>query len=230
MIDLYYAATPNGLKLKLFVEESQIAHRIVPVRLSAGEQHRPEFLAIAPNHRIPALVDHAPADGGEPLALFESGAMLWYLADKIGRFLPATPRGRSEALAWLTWQMAGLGPMAGQNGHFAVHAPQKIPYAIERYVNETRRLYRVLDRRLAGRAWIVGDDYSIVDMACYPWIVPHAAHGQDLAAFSNLQRWFDAVRARPATQRAYAGTTDAYSAAQPLSAQARQALFGATAP
>ncbi|MGQ3032303.1 MAG: glutathione S-transferase C-terminal domain-containing protein, partial [Ferrovibrionaceae bacterium] len=179
MIDLYFAPTPNGLKLTLFMAETGLAHRIVPVSLTKGEQFRPDFLAIAPNNRIPALVDHAPADGGAPLALFESGAMLLYLADKTGRLIPPDLRGRNEVLQWLFWQMAGLGPMAGQAGYFKVYAPETVPFAIARYEKETARLYGVMDRRLADRAYLAGDDYTIADIACYPWIVPHRAHGQD---------------------------------------------------
>ncbi|MCE5232783.1 MAG: glutathione S-transferase N-terminal domain-containing protein [Mizugakiibacter sp.] len=210
MIDLYYAPTPNGLKIRLFLEEAGLAHRVVPVRLSKGEQYKPGFLAISPNNKIPAIVDHAPAGGGAPLSLFESGAILLYLAEKTGRFVPADPRGRAEVSQWLFWQVAGLGPMAGQIGFFNVYAPQKVPYAIERYARETRRLYGVLDRRLADRAFVAGA-YSIADIACYPWIVPHAAHGQRLGDFPHLQRWFEAVAARPAVQRTYAGVEDVYA-------------------
>lgn len=211
MIHLYFAPTPNGLKLTLFMAETGLAHRIVPVSLTKGEQFRPDFLAIAPNNRIPALVDHAPADGGAPLALFESGAMLLYLADKTGRLIPPDLRGRNEVLQWLFWQMAGLGPMAGQAGYFKVYAPETVPFAIARYEKETARLYGVMDRRLADRAYLAGDDYTIADIACYPWIVPHRAHGQDLAAFPNLRRWFAAIGERPATVRAYDGVADVYA-------------------
>ncbi len=227
MIDLYYCATPNGLKLRLFLEETALPHRIIPVDIGKGEQFEPAFLTISPNNKIPALVDHAPADGGAPISLFESGSMLLYLAEKAGRFLPTELRGRLEVQTWLFWQMAGLGPMAGQIGHFNVHAPEKVPYAIDRYARETKRLYGVLDRRLAGRDFIAGA-YSIADMACYPWIVPHQAHGQDLADFPNLARWFAAIRARPATQRAYAGAAEAYARRQ-ISEQERQVLFGQSA-
>lgn len=209
MIELYYAPTPNGLKIRLFLEEAALPHRIVPVSLSRGEQFRPEFLAIAPNNKIPAIVDTAPRDGGEPVRLMESGAILWYLASKAGRFLPADERGRAEVSQWLSWQMAGLGPMAGQAGYFRVYAPQPEPFAIERYTTETRRLYGVLDRRLADREFVAGD-YSIADMACYPWIVPHAAHGQDLGAFPHLGRWFRDVGRREAVRRAYEGVEDVY--------------------
>jgi GST-like protein len=227
MIDLYFAATPNGLKLRLFLEEAGVPYRPHRVVLSKGEQFRPEFLAISPNNKIPALVDHAPADGGPPLPMFESGALLLYLADKTACFIPTEPRLRGEVVQWLFWQVGGLGPMAGQAGHFLVHAPEPVPYAIERYVRELRRLYGVLDRRLDGREFMVGE-YSIADMACYPWIVPHAGHGQDLAEFPNVARWFAAIAQRPATQRVYEGVEDAYSKARPLSDEARRALFGAT--
>jgi len=210
MIDLYYSATPNGLKARLFLEEAGLAYRIVPVSLSKGEQFKPEFGAISPNHKIPAIVDHAPTDGDAPLTLFESGAILLYLAEKIGRFIPADVRGRAEVMQWLFWQMSGLGPMAGQIGYFNVYAPEAVPFAIERYTKETRRLYSVLDRRLADREF-VASEFSIADIACYPWIVPHRGHRQSLADFPNLSRWFEAVRVRPATQRTYAGVEDVYA-------------------
>lgn len=224
MIDLYFWPTPNGLKLKLFLEETGLAYRQVPVDIGAGDQFKPEFLAISPNNRIPALVDHAPADGGVPLSLFESGAMLLYLAEKTGRFLPVDPRGRAQVLQWLFWQVGGLGPMAGQNGHFSVYAPEEVPYAIDRYTRETHRLYRVLDRQLQGREFIAGD-YSIADMACYPWIVPHAAHGQDLAEFPQLRRWFDAIAARPATQRSYEGVKPTYPRQRAVMSDAERTLL-----
>ena len=203
MIDLYYWTTPNGHKVTLFLEETGLPHRIVPINIGKGEQFAPDFLKIAPNNRIPAMVDHAPADGGAPISLFESGAILLYLADKTGRFIARDLRARNETLQWLFWQMGGLGPMAGQNHHFTQYAPQPIPYAIERYTKETARLYAVLDKRLADREFIAGD-YSIADMACYPWIVPHRKQGQNLDDFPHLKRWFGAIRERPATQRAYA--------------------------
>jgi GST-like protein len=229
MIDLYYAATPNGLKLTMFLEEAGLPYRRIRVDLGNGEQFKPEFLAISPNNKIPALIDHEPLEGGAPLALFESGAMLLYLAEKIGRFISSDVRGRADVLQWLFWQVGGLGPMAGQAGHFNVYAAQKLPYAIERYQRETKRLYGVLNGRLADREFIAGD-YSIADIACYPWIVPHEAHGQRLEQFPHLKRWFETIAARPATQRAYAGVTDVYArAAAPLSPQARELLFGSSA-
>ena len=226
MIDVYYWGTPNGLKIKLFLEEAGLPYRIIPVDIGKGEQFRPEFLAISPNNRIPAIVDHEPAGGGAPLSLFESGAILLYLAEKIGRFIPQDIRGRALTLEWLFWQVAGLGPMAGQNGHFNHYAPEKVPYAIERYTKETNRLYGVLDRQLAGREYIAGD-YSIADIACYPWIVPHERHQQNLEDFPHLKRWFLSIRARPACQRAYQGVEQSYS--RKVSDEERRVLFGQTA-
>ncbi|KRD31985.1 glutathione S-transferase [Lysobacter sp. Root916] len=229
MIDLYFWPTPNGLKLKLFMLESGLVHRLLPVNIGKGEQFDAEFLKISPNNKIPALVDHAPADGGAPLALFESGAMLQYLADKTGRFLPSDARARAQTLQWLYWQVGGLGPMAGQIGHFNIYAPEKVPYAIDRYTRETHRLYGVLDRRLAGRDYIA-DAYSIADMACYPWIVPHASHGQSLQDFPELRRWFERMRERPAVQATYADTPDAYAPNTSISDEQRRILFGQGAP
>lgn len=203
MIDLYYWTTPNGHKITLFLEEAGLPYRIHPINIGKDEQFQPHFLKIAPNNRIPAIVDHAPADGGEPLSLFESGAILLYLAEKTGRFIPQDLRGREETLQWLFWQMGGLGPMAGQNHHFNRFAPEKVPYAIQRYVKETARLYGVLDKRLADRPFVAGAEYGIADMAIYPWIVPHTFQEQDLDDFPNLKRWFQSIQARPATVRAY---------------------------
>src|SRR5271167_2213079 len=203
MIDLYYWPTPNGHKITMFLEEAELGYTIRPINISAGDQFKPEFLAFSPNNRMPAIIDRDPADGGEPVTVFESGAILLYLAEKTGRFLPADLRGRKTVTELLFWQMGGLGPMAGQNHHFGVYAPEKLPYAISRYVNETNRLYGVLDRRLAGRDFVAGE-YSIADMAAYPWIVPHKRQGQNLDDTPNLKRWFDAIAARPATVAAYA--------------------------
>lgn len=227
MIDLYYWTTPNGHKITMFLEETALPYRIVPVNIGAGAQFEPAFLAIAPNNRIPAVVDHAPADGGPPLPVFESGAILLYLAEKTGRLLPSDVRGRIEVTQWLFWQMAGLGPMAGQNHHFARYAPEKITYAIERYVNETHRLYGVLNKRLADRAYVAGD-YSIADIACYPWIVPYEAQGQRLEDFPHLKRWFEAIRDRPATIRAY-GKAAAVNTQNTLTEESRRWLFGQAA-
>jgi GST-like protein len=228
MIDLYYWTTPNGHKLTLFLEETGLAYRIVPVNIGKGEQFAPDFLAIAPNNRIPALVDHEPADGGAPVSLFESGAMLLYLAEKTGKFIPSDVRGRAEVLQWLFWQMGGLGPMAGQNHHFNRYAPEKLPYAIERYVKETNRLYGVLNKRLADREFVAGD-YSIADMASYPWIVPHEAQGQTLDDFPHLKRWFETIKARPATERAYALAATINVQPSANDEEARRILFGQTA-
>ncbi len=202
MIELYYWTTPNGHKITMFLEEVLIPYNIVPVNIGTGDQFKPEFLKIAPNNRIPAIIDRAPADGGEPISVFESGAILQYLAEKTGQLMPTNLRDRVEVLEWLFWQMAGLGPMAGQNHHFSQYAPEKIPYAIDRYVNETGRLYAVLNRRLSDRDFIVGN-YSIADIASYPWIAGHERQGQNLDDFANLKRWFEAIKARPATVRAY---------------------------
>lgn len=226
MIDLYYWTTPNGHKITMFLEESGLAYQVKPINIGKGEQFTPDFLKIAPNNRIPAIVDHAPADGGEPISLFESGAILLYLADKAGQFIPNDLRGRNEVLQWLFWQVGGLGPMAGQNHHFSAGAPEQLPYAIDRYVRETGRLYGVLDKRLADRAFVAGDEYSIADMASYPWIVPHVKQSQNLDDFPNLKRWFDAIRSRPATQRAYALAEQIKKAAPPVTAEDSKILYG----
>jgi len=226
MIDLYYWGTPNGHKITLFLEEAGLEYRVHPINIGKGDQFAPEFLAIAPNNRIPAIVDNDPADGGAPVSLFESGAILLYLAEKTGRFIAPDLRGRAEALQWLFWQMGGLGPMAGQNHHFGTYAPEKLPYAIDRYVNETARLYRVLDKRLADRAFVAGDAYSIADMASYPWIVPHARQGQDLDDFPHLKRWFETIAARPPTARAYAVAEAFQNLPQPPEEESRRILFG----
>jgi GSH-dependent disulfide-bond oxidoreductase len=202
VIDLYYWPTPNGHKITLFLEEAEMPYNLIPVNIGKGEQFRPEFLAISPNNRMPAIVDCAPLDCGPPLSVFESGAILLYLAQKLERFLPEDIRGRTQVTEWLFWQVAGLGPTAGQNHHFARYAPERISYAIDRYVKETSRLYGVLNKRLSEHEFIAGA-YSIADMACYPWVVPHDAQGQNLADFPHLKRWFETIKQRPATIRAY---------------------------
>jgi GST-like protein len=203
MIDLYYWTTPNGHKITIFLEEAKIRFNIKPINIGQGEQFEPDFLAISPNNRIPAIVDHHPGGPEKgPLSLFESGAILEYLAEKTGLFLPLSGAERYQVLQWLHWQMGGLGPMAGQNHHFAIYAPEKIPYAIDRYVNETNRLYGVLDKQLAGKSYI-SNNYSIADMACFPWIKPHEQQGQNLDDFPNLQAWFNRMLERPAVKRAY---------------------------
>jgi GST-like protein len=226
MIDLHYWPTPNGHKVTMFLEEAGVPYRVVPVNLAAGEQFTPQFLAISPNNRMPAILDHTPTDGGKPISVFESGAILVYLAEKTEQFIPQEARGRAEVLEWLFWQVGGLGPMAGQNHHFSRHAPEKIPYALERYVKETNRLYGVLDRRLADREFVAGA-YSIADMAAYPWVVPHAAQGQNLDDFPNLNRWFCAIACRPATVRAY-DVGKPYAAGTELTEEQRKILFGQT--
>jgi GST-like protein len=202
MIDLYYWPTPNGWKVSIALEEMGLPYRVVPVDIGRGEQLAPDFLAVSPNGRIPAIVDRAPADGGPPLAIFESGAVLVYLAERSGRFLPVDPRGRTEVLQWVMWQMGGLGPMLGQHGHFRLYAPERIPYATERYRREAERLYGVLERRLDGRAHVCGA-YSIADMAIWPWIVTWKQQGIDLDSFPSVRRWYDALKERPALRRGY---------------------------
>ena len=226
MIDLYYWTTPNGHKITLFLEEAGLEYAIKPINIGKGEQFDPAFLKISPNNRIPAIVDHAPADGGEAISVFESGAILLYLAGKTGKFLPKDLRGQVQVLEWLMWQMGGLGPMAGQNHHFSIYAPEKIPYAIDRYVKETSRLYGVLNKRLTGRDFILGKQYTIADMAAYPWIIPER-QGQDIADFPNLRRWHAAIRARPATTRAYARAKEVNpQPTQIRSEEERKILFG----
>lgn len=227
MIDLYYWTTPNGHKITIFLEETGLPYKILPINISKGDQFKPEFLAIAPNNRMPAIVDHAPADGGAPLSVFESGAILVYLAEKSGRFLPRDLRGRNEVMQWLFWQMGGLGPMAGQNHHFVQYAPEKLPYAMERYVNETSRLYQVLDNRLEDREFVAGE-YSIADMASYPWVVPWKRQQQNLDDYPHLKRWFTAIRHRPAVERAYALAAK-INTAPVVDEAAKKLLFGQSA-
>jgi GST-like protein len=235
MIDLYYWPTPNGHKITLFLEEAGLDYRIVPVDIGKGAQFAPDYLGISPNNKMPAIVDHAPADGGEAIPVFESGAILLYLADKTGRFLghddgaDAGTRLRQRVLVeeWLFWQMGGLGPMTGQYGHFHVYAPEEIGYAKERYRREAERLLGVLDRQLQGRDFIAGEAYSIADMACYPWISPYDKAPLDLAPFANLRRWQAAIRARPATQRAYAWSKQVNpDAGKPMTDAEKRILFG----
>ena len=229
MIDVYYWTTPNGHKVTIFLEEAGLEYKIIPINIGKGEQFKADFLGVSPNNRIPAIVDHNPADGGKPVSIFESGAILLYLAEKTGKFIPKDLRGRAAALEWLFWQMGGLGPMSGQNNHFAHYAVDKIPYAIDRYRNEVNRLYGVLDRQLADRTFIAGD-YSIADMASYPWIVPHERQGQKLEDFPNLKRWFEAVRARPAVVRAYEKAKEINPNPPGIrTAEERAILFGQTA-
>ena len=202
MYDIYFWTTPNGYKILLFAEEAGLSYAIKPINISKGEQFAADFLRISPGNRIPAMVDHAPADGKAPVSVFESGAILLYLAEKIGKFILTDMRGRVEVLEWLFWQMGGLGPMAGQNHHFRLYAKEKIPYAIDRYLNETNRLYGVMDRRLETRRFLAGEAYTIADMACYPWVQPER-QGQNIDEFPNLKRWKTEIAERAATIRAY---------------------------
>lgn len=226
-IDLYYWTTPNGHKITMFLEEVGLPYNPIPINIGKGEQFQPEFLQISPNNRIPAIVDRDPTGGGDPISVFESGAILLYLAEKTGKLIPTDLRDRVKVLEWLFWQMGGLGPMAGQNHHFSQYAPAKISYAIDRYVNETGRLYAVLDKQLSDREFIAGA-YSIADIASYPWIVPYERQGQKLEDFPNLQRWFTAIQARPATVRAY-DRAEAFKAEQISPEQARDVLFNQSA-
>jgi GST-like protein len=229
MIELYYWTTPNGHKLTIFLEETGAPYKVIPVNIGRGEQFKPDFLSISPNNRIPAIIDRAPAGGGAPISVFESGAMLLYLAEKTGRFLSRETRARADAIQWLFWQMGNLGPMAGQNNHFSNYAVEKIPYAMDRYRNEVNRLYGVLDKRLADRSF-VARDYSIADMAIYPWIVPYERQGQRLDDFPNLKRWFESIRARPAVERAYAKAKEVNPSVGGIrTAEERAILFGQTA-
>ena len=227
MIELYYWPTPNGHKITIFLEEANLDYRIVPGDISAGDQFKPEFLRFSPNNRMPAIIDMNPADGGEPISIFESGAILLYLAEKTGSFISADLRSRKTAIEWLFWQMGGLGPMAGQNHHFGQYAPQKIPYAIDRYVQETNRLYGVLDRRLQEHEYLASD-YSIADMACYPWIVPYERQQQQLTDFPNLKRWFESIQSRSAVIRAYE-KGQPFMGRPSVTEESRKILFGQTA-
>ena len=236
MIDLHYWPTPNGHKITLLLEElvdagHALEYAIKPVNIGAGDQFKPDYLAISPNNKMPAIVDHAPADGGAPISVFESGAILQYLAEKTGLFLPPEIRARTATLEWLNWQMGGLGPMTGQMGHFHVYAPEKIAYSMDRYRNEVARLHRVLDKRLADHAFVGGDEYSIADMASYPWIDVYPNLTPDFSLYPNMKRWYDTITARPATARAYAWSAKVNpDAGKPLTDEARKHLFGQGSP
>ena len=203
MIDLHYWPTSNGHKITIFLEETGLAYRLCPVDIHKNEQFRPEFLAISPNNRMPAIVDHDPPDSGAPMSIFESGAILIYLAEKAGQFLPHDKRARENVLQWLFWQVGGLGPMLGQKNHFKRKAPEGIAYAVDRYVKEAQRLYGVLERQLEGQDYVAGD-YSIADMAIYPWINSARRYGDDLSAYPNVLRYLDTMGGRPAVKAAYA--------------------------
>ena len=228
MIDLFYWPTPNGWKISLMLEECALPYTLKPVNIGTGEQFSPEFLAISPNNRMPAIVDHAPTGGGAPVSVFESGAILIYLADKTGRFLPQDLRGRNHVMQWLMWQMAGLGPMAGQNGHFRLYAPEKIAYALERYGNEVNRLYGVLNTQLEKtQAYVAGADYSIADMAVFPWVRIYKSQAVPLDDFPAVRDWYKRIGERAATQRGLDLGKDLCAPA--LTEEARKALFGQTA-
>lgn len=228
MIDLYFAPTPNGWKITILLEELGADYRIVPVHLVSGEQYEPQFLRISPNNKIPAIVDRR--GDGEPLALFESGAILLYLAEQHGRFLPTDMAGRWSTIEWVMWQMSGLGPMLGQHGHFLLYAEERVPYALDRFRNEARRLYGVLDRQLAATgAYVAGADYGIADMACFPWVMTHKAQQFELAAFPHVQRWYAELRERPALQRGLAVGRAERAASEEMTPQMRRKFFGLSA-
>jgi GSH-dependent disulfide-bond oxidoreductase len=222
MIDLYYWPTPNGHKITIFLEETGAPYKIVPVNIRKGEQFEPGFLKISPNNRMPAIVD-SDGPGGQPISLFESGAILMYLAEKTGKLMPSEMRARYKVIEWLMFQMAGIGPMMGQAGHFRNAAPEKLPYAIDRYTNESRRLWGVMDHRL-GEAEYLGGDYSIADIACYPWVRIAQREPEQLEALPNLRRWLDAIGKRDAVKRGLAVMAD--TPQQPLTEEERSILYG----
>jgi GST-like protein len=227
MIDLYYWPTPNGHKITLFLEEAGLDYTIKPINIGSGDQFKPEFLAFSPNNKMPAIIDQQPADGGAPISVFESGAILLYLANKTGRFFGTDVREKVAVNQWLMWQMGGLGPMTGQYGHFNVYAPEKIAYAIDRYTNEVKRLLGVLDGQLQKHAFVAGDSYSIADMAIYPWINAYDRAPLDMTPYPNVQRWQAEIAKRPATARAYALREQVNpNAGKPLSDEERKHLFG----
>ena len=229
MIDLYFWPTGNGKKIVILLEELGLPYTIKPINIGRGDQFKPEFLKISPNNRIPAIIDQQPKDAGAPVSVFESGAILLYLAEKTGKFVPKDLRGRTAALEWLFWQMGGLGPMSGQNNHFSHYAVDKISYAMDRYRNEVNRLYGVMNKRLAGHDYLAGP-YSIADMACYPWIVPWERQGQNISDFPHLKRWFEAIKARPAVIKAYEWTPKINPGQGGIrTAEERAILFGQTA-
>lgn len=227
MIDLYYWTTSNGHKIMIFLEEAQLPFSVNPINIGRGDQFKPEFLTISPNNRIPAIVDHNPLDGGSSISVFESGAILFYLADKLGRFIGSGARGRSEVLQWLFWQAAGQGPTTGEYYHYNLYAKEKYPYAIERYATEIQRLLSVLDERLTDRAFLAGE-YSVADIACFPWTKSYVHQDNSIAAFPNVARWVEAIEARPAVERAYR-QAEAINAQPTVTEQSRAILFGQAA-
>ena len=230
-IDLYYWPTPNGWKITIFLEEVDLPYNVVPVDIAAGDQYEPEFLKISPNNKMPAIIDPEGPDGA-PITLFESGAILIYLADKTERFFPQTPRERYAVLQWLMFQMGHVGPMLGQAHHFRLYAPEKIPYAVERYTNEAARLYRVIDRRLAETTFFAGDEYTIADMAIFPWLRSHENQGQTLDDYPSLKRWYEGMEARPAIRRALDVGKELRRSLTDIDQETRKMLFdgGGTQP
>ncbi len=225
MIKVFSWPTPNGHKVHIMLEECGLPYEAIPVNIGQGDQFKPDFLAISPNNKIPAITDPEGPDG-KPISLFESGAILVYLAGKTGRFLPQDVRGRYEVLQWLMFQMGGVGPMLGQNHHFRQYAPEKLPYAIDRYTNEARRLYGVIDRRLASSAWLGGADYSIADIATWPWLRNWKNQGIELSDYPHLKAWYEAIEARPAVQRGVKVLADLR---KPITDdKSREVLFGST--
>ncbi len=225
MIDLYTWPTPNGHKIHIMLEETGLDYEVIPVDIGQGDQFDPEFLRISPNNKMPAIVDR-DGPGGEPYPMFESGAILMYLAEKTGRFMPQDTAARYRVVQWLMFQMGHIGPMLGQAHHFRAYAPEQIPYAVERYTNEANRLYNVLDGRLGESAWLAGDDYSIADIAVFPWLRSHERQGVDLAGYPNVKRWFDEIAARPAVMRGVEVLAEKRRAG-PMDAKAREMMFGA---
>lgn len=226
MIELFTAPTPNGWKISVMLEECGLPYKVRWVNIGRGDQFKPEFHAISPNNRIPAIIDQEPADGGDPVPLFETGAILIYLAEKTGQFLPTDMRGRKAALEWVFWQVGGLGPMLGQHGHFKLYAPERIAYAVDRYRNETLRLYGVLDRQLATSEYVAGPDYGIADMACFPWVQTYKAQGIDLDSFADVKRWYETVKQRPGLRRGMDLGRKHINRRPQDDAETRQLLFG----
>ena len=224
MIDLYTWPTPNGHKVHIMLEEVGLEYRVHPVNINEGDQFDPDFLAISPNNKMPAIIDR-DGPGGEPFSLFESGAILMYLAEKTNRLMPRDMGPRYKVVQWLMFQMGGIGPLLGQAHHFRIYAPEKIPYAVDRYTKEAARLYGVMDRRLAESAYLAGDEYTIADIACWPWLRRPERQGQRHEDFPNLKRWFDAIAARPAVERGVAVLAE-HQRTGPISAEARENLFG----
>jgi len=227
MIDVYFWPTPNGYKITVMCEEVGLKYNVIPINIGAGDQFTPEFLKISPNNRMPAIVDH-DGPGGKPIAIFESGAIMMYLAEKTGKLMPSDTRGRYNVIQWLMFQMASVGPMLGQAHHFRVYAPEKLEYAINRYTNEAKRIYNVIDKQLGETPYIAGE-YSIADIAIYPWLVPHNMQGQNLDDFPNLKKWYEGLRARPAVQAGFAVMSDQLKNRPPQQNQkAWDTLFGKT--